>query len=180
MPKTHFFESIFTWQENIKNPESLILSGFFDCGPEGIRTLDLSDANRTLSQLSYKPLFRTRGNVARKAIFVKSFSPGFGFSGSVQDVLFGLLFAACLAEVSGVLHAALRADPGSGSLRFLFAARGAEITGVLYAAFRADPLFRRSRFLFAALRAEIAGTYSAAFRADPACPGHRFQPMSFL
>ena len=24
-------------------------------GPEGIRTLDLSDANRTLSQLSYKP-----------------------------------------------------------------------------------------------------------------------------
>ena len=27
-------------------------------GPEGIRTLDLSDANRTLSQLSYKPIFR--------------------------------------------------------------------------------------------------------------------------
>ena len=26
-------------------------------GPEGIRTLDLSDANRTLSQLSYGPLF---------------------------------------------------------------------------------------------------------------------------
>ena len=26
-------------------------------GPEGIRTLDLSDANRTLSQLSYKPKF---------------------------------------------------------------------------------------------------------------------------
>ena len=26
-------------------------------GPEGIRTLDLSDANRTLSQLSYKPVF---------------------------------------------------------------------------------------------------------------------------
>ena len=25
-------------------------------GPEGIRTLDLSDANRTLSQLSYKPV----------------------------------------------------------------------------------------------------------------------------
>ena len=25
-------------------------------GPEGIRTLDLSDANRTLSQLSYKPI----------------------------------------------------------------------------------------------------------------------------
>ena len=29
--------------------------GFFDGGPGGIRTLDLSDANRTLSQLSYKP-----------------------------------------------------------------------------------------------------------------------------
>ncbi len=29
----------------------------FRGGPEGIRTLDLSDANRTLSQLSYKPVF---------------------------------------------------------------------------------------------------------------------------
>ena len=28
---------------------------FFDGGPEEIRTLDLSDANRTLSQLSYRP-----------------------------------------------------------------------------------------------------------------------------
>ena len=27
-------------------------------GPEGIRTLDLSDANRTLSQLSYKPEYK--------------------------------------------------------------------------------------------------------------------------
>ena len=27
-------------------------------GPEGIRTLDLSDANRTLSQLSYGPIFK--------------------------------------------------------------------------------------------------------------------------
>ncbi len=26
------------------------------CGAEGIRTLDLSDANRTLSQLSYSPI----------------------------------------------------------------------------------------------------------------------------
>ena len=26
------------------------------CGAEGIRTLDLSDANRTLSQLSYSPV----------------------------------------------------------------------------------------------------------------------------
>ena len=29
---------------------------FYFGGPEGIRTLDLSDANRTLSQLSYKPV----------------------------------------------------------------------------------------------------------------------------
>ena len=30
--------------------------GFLNCGgPGGIRTLDLSDANRTLSQLSYRP-----------------------------------------------------------------------------------------------------------------------------
>ena len=30
-------------------------SGVFVGGTEGIRTLDLSDANRTLSQLSYDP-----------------------------------------------------------------------------------------------------------------------------
>ena len=29
-------------------------------GPKGIRTLDLSDANRTLSQLSYGPVYRPR------------------------------------------------------------------------------------------------------------------------
>ena len=29
----------------------------FSGGLEGIRTLDLSDANRTLSQLSYEPIF---------------------------------------------------------------------------------------------------------------------------
>ena len=29
-------------------------------GPKGIRTLDLSDANRTLSQLSYGPMCLTR------------------------------------------------------------------------------------------------------------------------
>ena len=28
-------------------------------GPRGIRTLDLSDANRTLSQLSYRPMMMT-------------------------------------------------------------------------------------------------------------------------
>ena len=32
-----------------------------DGGDEGIRTLDLSDANRTLSQLSYAPIFSIFG-----------------------------------------------------------------------------------------------------------------------
>ena len=32
-------------------------------GPEGIRTLDLSDANRTLSQLSYGPVYEVFGDV---------------------------------------------------------------------------------------------------------------------
>ena len=33
--------------------------GFLKFGGDGgIRTLDLSDANRTLSQLSYRPIFR--------------------------------------------------------------------------------------------------------------------------
>ena len=31
--------------------------GLFFYGPGGIRTLDLSDANRTLSQLSYRPIY---------------------------------------------------------------------------------------------------------------------------
>lgn len=33
-------------------------SGFLLYGLEGSRTLDLSDANRTLSQLSYEPIFK--------------------------------------------------------------------------------------------------------------------------
>ena len=39
-------------------------------GPEGIRTLDLSDANRTLSQLSYKPMLQ---GVARPAQLLYTF-----------------------------------------------------------------------------------------------------------
>ena len=43
-----------------KNPNPLpigIKFGFLHCGgPGGIRTHDLSDANRTLSQLSYRPI----------------------------------------------------------------------------------------------------------------------------
>ena len=34
------------------------IKGYRRGGDEGIRTLDLSDANRTLSQLSYAPIFR--------------------------------------------------------------------------------------------------------------------------
>ncbi len=37
--------------------KTALSDGFHFGGPEGIRTLDLSDANRTLSQLSYKPVF---------------------------------------------------------------------------------------------------------------------------
>ena len=36
-------------------------------GPEEIRTLDLSDANRTLSQLSYRPKYQIY-TVTRKAL----------------------------------------------------------------------------------------------------------------
>ena len=39
-------------RQNKKPPKGDFCFG----GPEGIRTLDLSDANRTLSQLSYKPV----------------------------------------------------------------------------------------------------------------------------
>ena len=50
-----------------KTLETQCFQGFFAGGPEGIRTHDLTDANRTLSQLSYRPLFnfRLRGNVRR-------------------------------------------------------------------------------------------------------------------
>ena len=39
-----------------KSREMLNFTAFYG-GLEGIRTLDLSDANRTLSQLSYEPVF---------------------------------------------------------------------------------------------------------------------------
>ena len=47
-------------------------------GPRGIRTLDLSDANRTLSQLSYRPIFvfQNENSVTLLEGFVKDFSPG--------------------------------------------------------------------------------------------------------
>ena len=40
--------------------KTALSDGFHFGGPEGIRTLDLSDANRTLSQLSYGPMCLTR------------------------------------------------------------------------------------------------------------------------
>ena len=42
-------------REKRKRPETLWFQAFLRGGLEGIRTLDLSDANRTLSQLSYEP-----------------------------------------------------------------------------------------------------------------------------
>lgn len=41
--------------------KTALSDGFHFGGPEGIRTLDLSDANRTLSQLSYKPGYGKMG-----------------------------------------------------------------------------------------------------------------------
>ena len=53
--------------------------GFLKFGGDGgIRTLDLSDANRTLSQLSYRPIFvfQNENSVTLLERFVKDFSPG--------------------------------------------------------------------------------------------------------
>ena len=43
--------------------KTALSDGFHFGGPEGIRTLDLSDANRTLSQLSYGPVYEVFGDV---------------------------------------------------------------------------------------------------------------------
>ena len=59
-----FFSDFKNWTQ--KSPEVVETSGLFalisfwvqlDGGPEETRTLDLSDANRTLSQLSYRPIY---------------------------------------------------------------------------------------------------------------------------
>ena len=42
-------------------------------GPRGIRTLDLSDANRTLSQLSYRPIINNIVSLPLLGTFVKQF-----------------------------------------------------------------------------------------------------------
>ena len=42
--------------EKQKSPETIAVSGLFHGGDEEDRTLDLTDANRTLSQLSYAPM----------------------------------------------------------------------------------------------------------------------------
>ena len=52
------FESLRqTGAVNKKRSRSLPIHFVFSGGPEEIRTLDLSDANRTLSQLSYRPKY---------------------------------------------------------------------------------------------------------------------------
>ena len=54
---------------------------FFVGGPEGIRTHDLSDANRTLSQLSYRPICSRPGKPTKDIIpqFSENASPFFVF-----------------------------------------------------------------------------------------------------
>ena len=61
-----------TSQKARKKPVTLAATGFFAGGPEEIRTLDLSDANRTLSQLSYRP----------KYAFIVSHEKSLGIDGS--------------------------------------------------------------------------------------------------
>ena len=45
-----------TSKEPKENPATVVVAGFLDGGDEEDRTLDLTDANRTLSQLSYAPV----------------------------------------------------------------------------------------------------------------------------
>ena len=44
-------------EKHNKKPVEDYFHGLFYGGPEGIRTLDLSDANRTRSQLRYRPIY---------------------------------------------------------------------------------------------------------------------------
>ena len=69
-----FLSGLQKWAQ--KSPEVVETSGLFalisflvqlDGGPEETRTLDLSDANRTLSQLSYRPIFMNLFRVNRVA-----------------------------------------------------------------------------------------------------------------
>ena len=53
-------------REKEKRPETLWFQAFADTSDEEDRTLDLTDANRTLSQLSYAPIYHiklTMGNI---------------------------------------------------------------------------------------------------------------------
>ena len=69
-----FLSRLKKWAQ--KSPEVVETSRLFaaasflvqlDGGPEETRTLDLSDANRTLSQLSYRPIFMNFFRVNRVA-----------------------------------------------------------------------------------------------------------------
>ena len=59
-----------------KKKRRIVLNDTAFYGLEGSRTLDLSDANRTLSQLSYRPIFvfRNENSVTLLEGFVKDFS----------------------------------------------------------------------------------------------------------
>ena len=63
-------------------------------GLEGIRTLDLSDANRTLSQLSYEPVWHYfvvfRARLADRLLSHLSYKP---------ILRYFVVFRACLADV---------------------------------------------------------------------------------
>ena len=51
---------MYLWGETVETSRLFAAASFLvqlDGGPEETRTLDLSDANRTLSQLSYRPIY---------------------------------------------------------------------------------------------------------------------------
>ncbi len=63
--RIHFGPRIFNTREwdvqrkwDPKRKASAVADAFLFGGPEGIRTLDLSDANRTRSQLRYRPILK--------------------------------------------------------------------------------------------------------------------------
>ena len=66
--------------------KTALSDGFHFGGPEGIRTLDLSDANRTLSQLSYKPEYEVVCLVDEFARWVLTTLPKFSAT-SVAKIL---------------------------------------------------------------------------------------------
>ena len=58
---------------NKKSLNALCIQTQLNGGPEGIRTHDLSDANRTLSQLSYRPIFSAKRFLFNGEIYYSMF-----------------------------------------------------------------------------------------------------------